>query len=47
MGLAPSAIKSEKVQMGGEAAIFTVTIQKQGFFDFFYNNKTSVDKRIR
>ena len=35
MGLAPSAIKSEKVQLGGEAAIFTVTVQKQGFFDFF------------
>ena len=34
MGLTLSAAKSEKVQLGREAELFTLKVQKQGLFDF-------------
>ena len=37
MGLTLSAAKSEKVQLGREAELFTLKVQKQGLFDFFLN----------
>ena len=37
MGLTLSAVNSQKVQLGREAELFTLKVQKQGLFDFFLN----------